>query len=202
MRLLVFATHKDDEALIGGGLLQQSTNSLVIASCKSNKFRDDVYKHNAKKFGYETKCFDFDDCSLFANIDNIADKMLYEIKRFRPTHILGNHWQDLHQDHIANARAMEIAVRPTSEYTRGATVLYGYGVSLYETSELHRKPNCYIELTKKEVENKAMMLEHYDTELRHNRNAEAVITNARMSGMMFGTKYAEMYYQSSGEILV
>ena len=200
MRLLIFATHTDDEALIGGGLIQKADEVLVISSCGSSSYREKVFNYNAKKYGYTTKNLNFGDCTLHLNIDKLADKMSYEIKKFKPTHILSNHWQDLHQDHIANSRAVEIATRPRDENTIGLNVLYGYGASLYETSEMHRKPNTYIELTKEEVDNKATMMENYESETRHNRNREAIETNSKMAGMMFGVKYAEMYYQSTGEL--
>lgn len=198
-KVLIFATHQDDEALIAGGMIAKQNKCKVVSSCYTDQAREKIFYHNSRCFGYDADCLGLNDCSLNLNIDRLATMMIEEIGKYDPDIIISNHFIDVHQDHVANSQAFTIATKPIYR-KKDAVVLYGYGVSLYENSHLFVSPNSFIELTRKELDFKIAMMKNYKKELRKCRNETAIENHAKMSGLIFGVRYAEVYYQTNGEI--
>lgn len=195
-RIAVVVAHEDDEALIAGGFISQSEQVKVISVVYVTENQRRTVQNNAQKFGFEFKPLNQKQWDI--NLPQVAEEIHAELTAFRPDIVITHPPFDTHQEHKIVSHAVEIATRGIVPRNIEQTffvdsVIYGYGTGAFENTYQFPKPNAFIRLSEKDVENKLNMLRAYGKEMRGIRNEDNALVDARFWGRFIGAEYAEPF---------
>jgi LmbE family N-acetylglucosaminyl deacetylase len=172
MRILVIASHPDDETLGCGGSIQ-----------KFIRYDDEVEVLILGKGRKDPMDQKFDTKPIVYWITKIEEK----VKVFKPNMVFTHHIDDTNRDHAIIADASMVACRSVKE-------LYSYA-SITTSKVRNFNPNMFVVLEPKDVEGKISAMEHlYKSELMvypHPRSPEGIKIHAAYMGLLCNSEYAE-----------
>jgi LmbE family N-acetylglucosaminyl deacetylase len=218
MKILVVASHPDDEVLgCGGTVAKLSKHDAVytlllgrgIASRdilesekikRLKKIKNESKRANkilgAKKIFFEDFPDNrFDTVPLLSIIKSI-EKVMQETK---PDVIFTHHHGDLNIDHQITNKAVLTAARPVGDYSVKKILAF----EVLSSTEWHAKnrreifsPNTYVDISKT-IGKKLSAMRCYKSEIRpypHPRSLEGIKILAKKRGLEVGLRYAEAFY--------
>lgn len=209
-KLLILATHFDDDVLSFGGLISKSIRdgdqvkvhvftaggpcSNVAGSIRIAEFESvmkflKVQNYNYSGEGMDGKLDTIPNCELTGMIDQM-------IRDYEPDECYCSAESE-HSDHIALCKAFTAAARIKSGYIPKlfAFGVYPFSDQLYTTSSGGK---IYQPLSEEDFNNKLEAFKLYKSQFKPAPSplGEAgVINQALYHGMVCGHKYAELYYQ-------
>ena len=213
MKIMVIATHADDEILGCGGTIARHTaygdevHVLVVTrgaedifSAKENAVTRAELKRAHKLVGIKGSYFlDFPAPKL-DNVPNhkIADEIKKVLSSVKPSVVYLPHRGDIHVDHKAVYNATLVAARPTQgDYIKK---LLSYE-TLSETdwaspsAEDAFVPTVFVDISS-HIETKLMAMDCYRSQLKappHPRSLDALRALARLRGSTVGFEWAEAF---------
>jgi LmbE family N-acetylglucosaminyl deacetylase len=196
---LIIAAHDDDEALMAGGYIAKYASQKEIVVCVVIGCTDDqkaASAKNAEAFGYTIE--PIYEKQFATPLHVLAAKINQVILKHRPQTIITHTYFDTHQEHKLVHDAVEIATRAIDMREAGGghfvpNILLGLGTGLYENSITLTRPQCFVGLSRKEVNRKVDMMNRYGLEMKGIRSRIGAITDARFWGKMNGTQFAEAF---------
>lgn len=120
-----------------------------------------------------------------------------KLQNINPSIVYTTFWGDNHQDHKIIFDCVSRAVRIHGPLKIKKFFVGEIPSSTDQAPKLpgnYFLPNVYIPLTREELHQKIVALQHYTTEVRsspHPRSADGITTLAKMRGIEAGTEYAE-----------
>ena len=217
-RILIIASHPDDETLGCGGLISKLKKQgadffvLFIGEGSTCRFKDPSSKEAlssienrnfcAKKtmefLGIDDYYFNNFPCGRFDTVPILEINKVIEniISEFKPDTIFSHSPNDANSDHQITYKSTIISTRPGA--LNSVESVYTFEVlSSSEWSFLKTfKPNYFIELNQKDVDVKCEALGIYESELKDYpfpRSSEGIKTLAMLRGMQSGFYYAEAF---------
>lgn len=191
-KILIVATHKDDECLIAGAVISEhGHNCTILTISNSGNSRDTSFYNNKKKFGFNSISFNFIDGNLNQHIPEISGKINDHIGKIKPDIVITSSQYDLHHDHVAVYNSVKIACRPYLCY-QPMIMITGLGVSSYESS-LVAQPNVFFKMSKKNLSDKVLMMNEYGDQLYDGRCKDRIYSQSSYYGGRIGVDYAEPF---------
>ena len=198
-RILMIGAHPDDIEFGCGAIISKLKNKdritcLTLSKMKNHKRTEYLVKEHYKSMNLLgiTKdniiLKDFEERMFFKNRQDICD-CLYDIyKEYNPSIVFCHPvYSDLHQDH-------EITSKETLRIFRETTI---FGYQNQPRYYYEYCPNVFIQVSKKDVENKAEALQSYITyKDKGYFNPELIISQLRSNGIVIGVEFAEAYHTS------
>ncbi len=213
-KILVIASHPDDEALGCGGTILNHVKkgdevSLLLmtdgVSARSKVSKSDL-KIRKKALKLAKSLLGIKSLYQLNLSDNAMDKypLIYIvkkietiIKKIKPTVIYTHHYGDLNIDHKVTHDAVMTACRPFPNST--VNEIYGFEVlSSTDWSNPHKSlfaPTFFVDI-KGHIKNKINVLEAYFDELReppHSRSIDHIKVLAKHRGYSMGVEMAEAF---------
>jgi len=220
-KILVIASHPDDEVLgcggtisrlvregnvvhimiLGEGITSRSDKRNKLSSLKNlSKLNSDSMKAGKILGAKSVETFDLPD-NRFDSIDLLDIVKIIENKKksFEPEIIFTHHHADLNVDHRLTFEATLIASRPI----RGESVKEIYSFEIPSSTEWQFQtqgktftPNVYNSILKKDLLNKIKAMQIYSSEKRafpHPRSPQALEALAKWRGSNSGYDFAECF---------
>ena len=216
-RILIVASHPDDEVLGCGGTIARLVNeggvaySLILGEGVTS--RDE--KRNARKREAEIKelkkqacqagkvigtkevfTYDFPDNRFdtvsFLDIVKTIERIK---KRIKPNKIFTHYEKDLNIDHQITLKAVITAARPLPKETVKEVLSFEVLSSTEWNNQQTFTPDVFFDVTKT-LENKLAAINQYKSELKkfpHPRSIKGIRINAENWGMKAGVKFAEVF---------
>lgn len=207
-RVLVIASHPDDEILGSGGTIRKLINngyevvSVIVAKGRKEE------EHHIQKFTSlanshlgikEVISLQFPNLKLNTiPLHEITKEIEALLARYAPEIIFTHHYGDLNQDHQVTFEAVMTAARPLPG-KKPIEILCFETVSSSEwtqsTQDKTFKPTYFVDITDT-IQDKIQSLRHYDVEMRpfpHPRSYEGIQYLAHVRGMSVGVAYAEAF---------
>lgn len=217
-KIMIISAHPDDEVLGCGGLLSKFKDKgpeikvLFIgegSTCRYEDFKSqDAQKDIQIRNDYALSALnllgvsniEFNnlpcgrlDMEPVIKINKIIEKA---IRDFKPDTIFTHSPKDTNNDHKIVFKSTLMSTRPCNQHI--VKKIYTYEV--LSSSEWHYldvfKPNVFLELSEKDIENKCKAMEIYETEIRpypFPRSSQAIKALSMRRGTQSGTHYAEAY---------
>ena len=223
-KVLIIAPHVDDEVIGCAGLINKVKESggrvyvLFLTNGNTKDFSKTGVssfkeRHNeVEKVARYLKFDDFeiafngsdqhlrlDKMSQFRLINLIERGAKISIESIKPTTILTPSQVSYNQDHRAAAYATFASCRPACRKLKHRVHTF----LLYESPAdqwcIERKftPNFFLEMTRKQVDNKLHALKLYKSQLRNSsnpRSPDSIVSLARLRGAQSGGVFAEAFY--------
>tara|TARA_R110002020_G_scaffold127615_7_gene286230 strand:+ start:1758 stop:2429 length:672 start_codon:yes stop_codon:yes gene_type:complete len=214
-RVLIIAAHPDDETLGCGGIINRFKDSVefkvaFISEGTSCRFEDCVKcadeiskkmqdrKDSAQRAlagidisFYDLPCGKLDQVPQL-KINRIIEK---EIRDFKPDTVF-THWSnDANLDHRKVYDATIIATRPGCSSVKSVLCYEVLSTTEWNFQESFR-PNCFYELSAKDVDAKCENMQEYSSECQpwpHPRSASGIKTLCKFRGMQAGFEFAESF---------
>ena len=219
--ILIVVAPPDDEIIGCGGFIsrfkkQSNFKVLIIAEGSSCRFKNifkekkeiqkkvELRKRQAKKalalFSIKDVTFCDLPCGSLNSIPSVKINHLIEkqIKIFKPEKILTHSSEDLHPDHRAVFHSVMQATRPIKDNTVKEILSFEILSSSEWAYSSIFKPNYFIKLSKKNVNEKWKALKFYKEEIQKKplpRSFFGVSTLASFRGIQSGNEFAEAYCQ-------
>ena len=210
-RLLVIASHPDDEVLGCGGLLARTKREggefavLILTEGSTTQYPDrpdlvekkEVEAANAvgRLGGGELEFARLPDMALStlapAEVSAPIERMISE---FRPMWVLTHHGGDLNRDHQVAHEATRVACRPRD--AESPRLLTYETVSSTEWGTQPFEPNVFVRVSEEDLTRKVDAFAAYETEMRpapHPRSPETIRHLAALRGSQSGMPLAEAY---------
>lgn len=221
-KIMLVVAHPDDELLGLGATMHKLINKykatvkVVILgegiTSRSEKRDAELWKKElathkkniknaAKAIGYhEVKTYDFPD----NRFDSVALLDLVKViekekNKFNPEIIFTHHGGDTNIDHRCVFDAVITATRPMSHEAVKTIITFETPSSTEWQAFNHPnyfKPNLFIEVSKKDVDEKIKGMESYEFEKRkypHPRSPKALEIQCQRNGVIVGKEYAEAF---------
>ncbi len=213
MKVLVIATHMDDEVLGCGGAISKHVESgddpfvcFIAHRIYNHKFdreKNEVEKKHANVakdiLGYNEAYFlDLPDERLDASVQDIIIPVERHIGEIQPEIVYIPFSDDNNQDHRAVFDAARVALRPSATPFTKNIYMYEVPSSTEQSPPLKEcafLPNYYVDITE-HIEKKIEAFKSYETEKRdypHPRSDEALRVLAQKRGTEIGFKFAEAF---------
>ena len=218
--ILIVVAHPDDEIIGCGGyisrfkkqsnfkvsLLQKeaAVDLKTYSKRKRNSKKVELRKRQAKKalalFSIKDITFCDLPCGSLNSIPAVKINHLIEkqIKIFKPEKILTHSSEDLHPDHRAVFHSVMQATRPIKDNTVKEILSFEILSSSEWAYSSIFKPNYFIKLSKKNINEKWKALKCYKEEIQKKplpRSFFGVSTLASFRGIQSGNEFAEAYCQ-------
>ena len=223
-RLLVIAPHADDEVLGCFGLMNKIKEKggqvyvLIFtmggySKIGSGRLQKEQWKKEflnvVKLVGidnydivyYKNQIEHLDKIKLESLVNIIESKSKVSISKIKPTIVAMPTIFSTHQDHAEVYKATTIALRAHPQKTSHFTKLllsYEFPDNNFWSpyNEFGRfSPNLYLQMSKKEIEKKALAMNLYKSQIRKDhRDGQEIIALANIRGNEVGTDYAEAYH--------
>ncbi len=217
-RVLIIASHPDDEVLGCGGLIsklkKRDCDFFVLflgegSTCRFDNISDkealEAIKHRES---CAMKALEFLDiknyffnrfpCGRFDTIPIIEVNKLIEkhIEEFKPDTVFTHSLNDANSDHRISFQSTIMSTRPGA--LNSVRSVYSY--EILSSSEWNFSssflPNFFLELAEEDLKSKIEAMKFYDTETKpypFPRSNEGIETQAMMRGMQGGFKFAEAF---------
>ncbi len=213
MRVLVIATHMDDEVLGMGATIARRVNEgdEVYVCCVAHRVYDHKFDETKNRFemdcarraqgvmGYkDLHFFNLPDERLDGCLQDIIIPMESHLSDVRPEVVYIPHRGDNNQDHRAVFQAAMVALRPAKNPGIRSVLCYETPSSTEQAPPVPEAaflPNCYVNISSY-LERKLEALRCYQNELRpfpHPRSGEAVKALALKRGIETGFTAAEAF---------
>ena len=218
-KILVVASHPDDEILGAGGTIHKCSEHLssvtkaVILSKgvasrldKENEAFHEEIARNEHDIQRATSIVGFKEFEVFNLPDNEFDtvsllsviKIIEEqINSFKPDLILTHHNYDLNIDHRITSQAVMTASRPVGSSLQIASFETPSSTEWqFPDNHLSFNPNLFVKLEKDSIDAKMNAIEAYTGEVRdypHPRSSLALEIIAKRWGTVIGTEFAEAF---------
>lgn len=217
MKVLVVASHPDDEILGIGGIVRRHVINGDEAFClvlgegatarfdrrenieadSLHKLKDSAYRAG-NIIGYKQIMFENLPDNRFDSVELLDIIKLVEkyIDIIQPDIVYTHHYGDINIDHRITFNAVITATRPIG--ARYPSEVYAFEtVSSTEWNhgnpEMTFRPNVFVDISKT-IEDKIKALECYESELKnypHPRSIEGIIVTAKRWGTVISREYAE-----------
>jgi LmbE family N-acetylglucosaminyl deacetylase len=218
-KILVVASHPDDEILGAGGTIHKCSTQLsseakaVILSKgvasrlnKDNETLQEEIKRNERDIKRATSIVGFREVEVFDLPDNEFDTVSLlsvvkiieqQINSFEPDMILTHHNYDLNIDHRITSQAVMTASRPIDNNLQIASFETPSSTEWqFPDNHLSFNPNLFIKLEKDSIEAKMDAIDAYSGEVRdypHPRSPLALEVIAKRWGTVIGSPFAEAF---------
>ncbi len=209
-KVLVVATHPDDETLgCGGTLLKHKANKDEIhwLICTSLNKNHKYYKTREKEIEQVTKILNFDSVSFLPyetskldqySVSEIIYKMSKIIKKLKPTIIYLPFKEDVHSDHKIIFQASYSCTK-SFRYSFIKKVYMMETLSETEFSPSLKKdsfiPNTFVDISKY-IKKKIQIMKVYKSEIKRHpfpRSLKSIKALASLRGSTSGCKFAESF---------
>ena len=218
-KILVVASHPDDEILGAGGTIHKCSTHLsseakaIILSKgvasrlnKDNETLQEEIKRNEHDIKRATSIVGFKEVEVFDLPDNEFDTVSLlsvvkiieqEINSFEPDMILTHHNYDLNVDHRITSQAVMTASRPIDNNLQIVSFETPSSTEWqFPDNHLSFNPNLFIKLEKDSIEAKMDAIDAYTGEVRdypHPRSPLALEVIAKRWGTVIGSPFAEAF---------
>jgi LmbE family N-acetylglucosaminyl deacetylase len=218
-KILVVASHPDDEILGAGGTIHKCSTHLsseakaIILSKgvasrlnKDNETLQEEIKRNEHDIKRATSIVGFKEVEVFDLPDNEFDTVSLlsvvkiieqQINSFEPDMILTHHNYDLNVDHRITSQAVMTASRPIDNNLQIASFETPSSTEWqFPDNHLSFNPNLFIKLEKDSIEAKMDAIDAYTGEVRdypHPRSPLALEVIAKRWGTVIGSPFAEAF---------
>tara|TARA_R100001163_G_C5045536_1_gene182887 strand:- start:300 stop:986 length:687 start_codon:yes stop_codon:yes gene_type:complete len=218
-KILVIAAHPDDDILGCGGTLSKMSESgcdirvVFIAEGTTCRFqsghpvkeisneiskREKYAKSALSILGIENVCFHNLPCGKLdqfpiLEINKIIEK---EIKLFCPDTILSHSSVDANSDHRRINESVIMATRPGALNFVERVLFFEVLSSTEWKFSNSFLPNYFVQLRKKDAENKVKSMKQYKSEVADfpfPRSEEGILSMLKVRGMQSGSEYAEAF---------
>ena len=214
-RIMILAAHPDDETLGCGGIISRFKDSaefkvVFISEGTSCRYEDctkcaeqiskniQIRKDAAKRAltgidvaFYDLPCGKLDQVSQL-KINRIIEK---ELREFKPDTVF-THWSnDANLDHRRVYDATIIATRPGTSSVKNVLCYEVLSTTEWNFQKSFN-PNCFYELSAKDVDAKCRNMQEYSSECQkwpQPRSDEGIKTLSMFRGMQAGYKFAESF---------
>ena len=200
INILVFSPHPDDaELCVGGTIIKHSDKysiiivDLSIGECSANGNntvrQKEIDRANALLGINERICLDINDCEISSNSTEQLKKVIYTIRKYRPSIIISPYMLDNHPDHKETYKLIKSAFKRCK-------YIYYYSQDIISN-------NCnklYIDITDI-YDKKLLALEQYKSQFKMNMASKVTYLNKYMiqkitskdtyNGALIGCEYAE-----------
>jgi LmbE family N-acetylglucosaminyl deacetylase len=207
-RVLVIASHPDDEILGCGGTLKKLINDgfevITVITAKGRKEEEHCMQEFMtlanKHLGIKEVIFlQYPNLKLETYpLHDIVKEFETIIEEKQPDIIFTHHYGDLNRDHQVTFQAVLTATRPMP-LKKAIELICFETVSSSEwngfLSENTFKPNYFVDITDT-IDSKIEALQIYDIEMRpfpHPRSYKGIKSLSHVRGMTIGVKYAEAF---------
>ena len=218
-KILVVASHPDDEILGVGGTIHKYTTNLsldaraVILSkgvasrinIDDENFKKEI-KRNERDIREATSIAGYKEAVVFDLPDNEFDKVSLlsivkiieeQISTFQPDMILTHHNYDLNIDHRITSQAVFTASRPIEKNIQIASFETPSSTEWqFPDSHLSFNPNFFVKLEERNIDAKKRAIQAYTGEVRdfpHPRSPKALEVIAQRWGTVIGSPFAEAF---------
>lgn len=197
MNILVLSPHTDDCELGCGGSLTKwlaeghNIKVQVFSMCEESipkgfvgSITQDEYETNMKSLGVEYGYYHYKVRKFPKYRQKILEDLVLQKEIFRPGLVVGTSLNDIHQDHKVIAEEMQRAFRCS---------ILSYELP-YTT--LNFKPQYYVPLERKHIENKIKLLENYKSQIAKGKGYTDPEFNyglAKVRGAQIDKEYAEAF---------
>lgn len=206
MKVLIVASHADDEVLgVGGAVIRHvedgdDVHLVTVADCRT--IRDpsrqpavsDELVESMRRLGTPRAQLRFLDFrALEIDIVTLNGVMMNLIGSIEPDVVYTHHPGDIHQDHATVAMAVKVACRPIAYLPK--RLLFFETPSSSEFGSPFT-PTTFVELTEEHLEKKVHALEAYSSEIRdypHPRSTRGLRARAEYWGQISGVPLAEAF---------
>jgi LmbE family N-acetylglucosaminyl deacetylase len=218
-RILVVASHPDDEILGAGGTIHKCSTKLsseakVVILSKgvasrmnedSETFQEEI-KRNERDIKRATSIVGFKEVEVFDLPDNEFDTISLlsvikiieqQIEDFNPDIILTHHNYDLNIDHRITSQAVMTASRPINNNLQIVSFETPSSTEWqFPDNHLNFNPNLFVKLEKDSIKAKMDAIDAYTGEVRdypHPRSPLALEVIAKRWGTVIGSPFAEAF---------
>lgn len=198
--VLVVVAHPDDEILGCGGTIQKmrAGGGTVKVLCmtsrglghETDEARVKAFHRALDMIGIEGECLALSNMELEGTPISILDSEFIRpiVNSFYPDIIITHDKESPNQHHARVAQAVEIAGRGVETFMT---------FMLAENIERSNgwKPNCYVDLDFKYLENKVKAFSKYDQDkgAEHIRSEQGILIDAAYNGRIIGRAFAETF---------
>ena len=219
-KILIVAAHPDDEILGCGGFISKYKNKfnysvLFLAegnSCRYKDVKKNYIKIKEEIIDRKKQClkalkslsvknvvFNDNPCGSLNSLPIIKLNQIIEkeIQKHKPEIVFTHSKNDLNYDHKIVFQSVMMATRPVGKKNYVKEI---YSFEILSSSEWsyaeNFKPNFFVSLSKKNLNDKWKALKFYKNEIRkapHPRSFFGVKSLANFRGLQAGTEYAEAY---------
>lgn len=205
-RVLVIASHPDDELLGCGGTLIRhidhgdEVQSIIMCEGESLRYKNkEVHQHEAtmeaaKIIGIsKSHRLDLPDQRLDKySLVELITPIEKVVNGFQPQIVYVQFGGDINRDHALTFEAASIAIRPTAEFVEKFYTFYTVGSTELKTPAIF-SPNTWIDI-EDQIDRKIKAFACYTSEIReypHPRSLEGIRNVAAFFGNQCCLKYAE-----------
>jgi len=217
-RILIIASHPDDETLGCAGMISKLREQdakffvLFIGEGSTCRYNNPISKEalssieernrSAKKamafLGVDDYLFNNSPCGRFDTVPIIEINKAIEnvISEFEPDTIFTHSPNDANSDHKITYSSTIMSTRPGALNSVESVLTYEVLSSSEWAFNDVFKPNYFIELNLKDIENKCEALSFYESEIKDYpfpRSPKGIKTLAMVRGMQSGFHYAEAF---------
>lgn len=201
--IVAIIAHPDDETIGCGGFLSKASSlgatcKVILPLKRSNQRTSGSWENEINHF--KAACNQLGVTPILTN-ELISDELaLSSIQKIASSiieyiewaDIILCHWKgDTHHAHKAISNAVELSTRP---FRNPKTVLcFEIATSTEQGFENTFSPNCFINLSETDVNNKKLAMEQYQSEIVEGRTPDNLELQMRLRGSQSGSKYAEAY---------
>lgn len=202
MKVLVIASHPDDEVLGCGGTIAkhtQNVDEVSVLILSKGRVNDATQIYNAtqelgvsKRFVLDLKAQHFE----MMPQSEIADIITNHLKIVKPDIVYTHSKNDLNKDHQVTYEATLVATRPNHFYSPKAVYAYEVtGSNLQYTKDAQFNPTHFVNIFNT-IESKIRAMECYKGELNEYpqpRSKEGIVIYAEFRGLKCDCQYAEAF---------
>lgn len=209
MRVLVVASHSDDEVLGAGGAISchvaagDEVHILIMADCRTARDPSRMPQIHPGALGAAgvlgaklsfAGCRGMElDAPPEVRLTRIVEPSIADL---RPSVVYTHHAHDLNSDHRAVSRAVMVATRPFGAWQPDRVLHFEVPSSTGWETPSAFAPNVFAELSEEHLAKKLEAMACYAEEMRlapHPRSLEALRARASYWGQQAGCRYAEPF---------
>ena len=199
MKILIIASHPDDEVLGCGGTIAKhiqmghEVNVLILSQGRITDIKE--ISNASKELGVNTYFISNLRAQHFEMMpqSEIADIITLHLKNIKPDIVYTHSNNDLNKDHKVVYEATMVATRPTTDYA--PTQIYAYEVQGSNLQPTQFNPTHYVNI-QTTIDTKIKAMECYVGEINkypQPRSIGGILIYAEFRGLECGMHYAEAF---------